>query len=651
MTIDESMDDIEKALHILDIGQPVQKQAVFERLEAFILQDQDLRIFTAAVVTIMQRMLPLAPEGMQIAAAKSFRSLIETTFTPDLNETVLALTVEILSVWSAPVHEAWLPVFKMLVGKVRKDLLNTTILRDILKLGDINRAKTFRTAACTMTPALAPYLPEGLSRQLIKKSFSLSQDIEYSVRLRMAKELAQLFVIGTSFVQNQLWNEILKLLEDDNEEVKKEALYLLMKSLKHLTSSFRKDQALPIVLKVLSGPFATDVLLPQAAECLQTCIKDLESMQKLCDFMDFYRLQLISPNPDLALMATRNLPGVLLALEGQHPEYDNLLLGVVRSSKANCRRIIAAAMPDIAMVYINKPELVQIAIEDLLDDTAAQPVILKTLPKLTGQLPLDKLKIYNRLLVTMRLSNWRVQYSSLVAVQCLLSSLNPSYIRDSLPDILTSIMQTGALPARSKAAEVAAQMLSRLAYSEFRQDFLSNLALQLAKSHKHMDRQIYLDFALHAVHWFSRRFFKVHLLDVTLSLSRDLMVSVKAKFLRLVPAFRMGMNPETSPALSDIVNQLMDDPDKTVSEAACDAHAAMLHPDFWKKLDSDELLNADQLKERTETQMLAEEQRILDDIKKQFVDQLATRAKLGYKNRKQMGRLNPRASVKTSRFG
>mmetsp|Transcript_9451 Transcript_9451/g.18191 ORF Transcript_9451/g.18191 Transcript_9451/m.18191 type:complete len:701 (+) Transcript_9451:782-2884(+) len=642
VTLPESMNAVERALHILENGLPVQKQAVFEKLEFFIKEDRGLRVFTAAV-----RMLPLAQESLQVTAAKSFQRLIDT-FPSNLNETLLELTVQILSVWSSPVHEAWRPVFTKLVGKVKKEVLNTTIVRDIMKLGDVNQAKTYRTAACTMTPALAPFVAEIYSRQLIKKSFDLSQDIEYTIRLRMAKELEQLFDIGQTFVQTEMWQEIINLLEDDNSDVQKEALSLLMKSLKHLSFSFRREQAIPIVLKAISGPFATDVILPKSGECLQTCCRDLEAMRKLTDFMDFFRTQLISSDPDTALAATRNLPGILLVLGNTRNDYDNLLLGAVRSSHIECKKVIAAALADIASAYANRSELLQIIIEELLEDTAAQTIILSKLPALIVQAGIDSTKVYNKMLGLLRHSNWRVLINCLVTVQSLMQDINQPYLKDTLPELLFGIMKEGAVPARNKASEVIAQLISILVYSDFRREIIESLSQDLAKSPRHLDRQTYLDFCYHAIKCFSRRFFKEHFFDTMLTLSRDNVTSVRTKFAKMIPSFRMGLSTETSLILSEVVNMLSRDSAKVVSEAACDANAFMLKPDFWKNLDSEALLKADQLKEETEGQMLIEEQRNLDEIKKKFVDQLATRAKQEYKASKQKNKLNPRVSMKVT---
>jgi hypothetical protein len=90
----------------------------------------------------------------------------------------------------------------------------------------------------------------------------------------------------------------------------------------------------------------------------------------------------------------------------------------------------------------------------------------------------------------------------------------------------------------------------------------------------------------------------------------------------------------------------MEDPQKTVADAAGDAHSAMLQADYWTSLDSEEILRADRAKEEVESQLLAQEQRSIEDIKHQFVDQLALRAKQDYKASKLKSKVNPRASMK-----
>jgi hypothetical protein len=291
----------------------VQKQAVFERLDIFIKLDPELRVFTAASVRPTQRTLPFAQEGQQVVAGRAFQRLIDSG-RADLNIVIIELAVQMLSVWSAPVHENWQPIFLRLLGRVRQELLSTTIVREILKLSDFNQAKTFRLAACSLTPALAPFVPDLHSRQLIRKSFDLAQDIEFSIRLRMAKELEKLIVIGKAFVEGELWQELLNLLEDDNDEVQKEALTLLLKALKMTTSGFREVQAVPCVIDALTKPYAAQVVLPWAGEVIQLCCKELETHGKLRVFMEFYRAQLVSTDPDTVLVAARCLPEVLLGL-------------------------------------------------------------------------------------------------------------------------------------------------------------------------------------------------------------------------------------------------------------------------------------------------------------------------------------------------
>lgn len=705
VTIPETMNEVEKVLHILENGLAVQKQAVLERIDAFIKRDRGLLVFTAAVVTSIQRMLPLAHESLQVAAGKSFQRLI-ANFEFTSHEPLLQLTVHILSVWSASVHEAWLPVFKKLAAKMKKEPIDASIVIDILKLSDINQAKTYRTAACSMISALAPHVSESLSRQLVKKAFDLCQDIEYTVRLRMASELEQLFDIGQTFVQTKLWPELLSLMEDDNAEVKAEASKLLMKALRHLSSSFRREKALPLVIKALSGPYACEAVLPKAGECLQICIRDLEATHQLTKFLDFYRTQLSSAEVSTALAATHNLPGILLILgahqhehnsfqqgaplksntssqtvqrsdEAKKPDGSSLilnevsacsqttlirrpsqadlatdcLLAVVRGRHIECKKLLALAVADIAGVYSPRPELFQIIIDELLDNPETRPVVLARLPSLLSKVELDTTKVYNRLLTLIQSANWRIQFSSLQAVQVLLPRLSQSCLKDTLPDSLITVMKSGAGPTRSKAGEVTAHLIAISASSDLRREIIDRLIQQLAKSTKHLDRQAYLDFCTHAVQYLSRSFFKANFLDSMISLSRDKVSSVRAKFAKLAPELRLGINSEASYALSDVVSLLMEDPDKTVAETACDSHAAMLLPGFWKKLNSDAILKADQVKQETEARILAEEQRSLEEIKKQFVDQLAARAKLEYKANKHKSKIKSRGSVKVVTLG
>jgi hypothetical protein len=638
------MSQVDKALHILNSGLPVQKNAVLERLDSFIQQDRELRVFTAVAVTPRQRMLPLSQESLQVTAGKSFQRLVESQ--ADLNEALIQLAMQILSVWSAPVHEVWLPVFSKLAGRVRKELLSTTIGREVLKLSDFNQAKTYRMAACSMTPALAPKVPEKLSQQLVKKAFDLSQDIEFSIRLRMAKELDQLFEIGHAFVQNQLWPKILALLEDDNSAVQKEALNLLLKSLKFLTQSFRKEQGLPHVLRALSGPFATEVILPRSGEFLQLCRSELESLHQTEVFMEFYRSQLLSPDSTTAVEATRNLPGILLVLGAARNDYDSLLLGSVRSRHPNAKKLVAKALPDIISSFSARRDLMRTVILELLEDPAVQLTLLPNLPSLQVRADIDCSEIYSQLLSLLQHSNWRVQTHSLAALQSMLRNIPQPSLRDTLPELLYAVMHTGATPARNKAAEVTAQLTSVLCSTEFRREVIAHMAEQLGHSKSHQDRQVYLEYCLHAMTYFSRGLFKTYFLDMLLTLSRDRETSVRTKFATLIPAFRKGLTGDASLALSDVVNQLMEDPHRTVAEAAGNAHAAMMQADFWKNLDSEEVRRVNRLKEEAEAQMLVEEQRSLDETKKRFVEQLAARAKQEYKDKKLKPKLNPRASMK-----
>jgi hypothetical protein len=462
----------------------------------------------------------------------------------------------------------------------------------------------------------------------------------------MTKELEKLFVIGQAFVEGELWEEVVNLLEDDNDKVQQEALTLLLKTLKSSSSDFRVSQALPYVIDALTKPYAAQVVLSWAGEVMQVCCKELETLGKLRLFMEFYRTQLLSSDLDTVLVAARCLPEVLLGLGTARKDYDSLLLGVMRSCHSEVRKLTATRLSAIVCVYSRHSDLMQTMTQELLEDSDTSVIVLTSLPSLIDQGGLDTGKLYSHLLDLLRHSNWRVQFSSVVAVQSLLKTSDQPYVRDSLPERLCEIMQNSAVPARNKAAEALAQLVSILPYSDLRREMVDYLTTHFAQSANHQARQVFLEFCVHALSFFSRCFFNANFLDFLRPMSSDPVTSVRTKFARLIPFFRKGLASEASFELADVVNRLMQDPQRTVADAAGDAHSAMLQANYWRSLDSEEVLRADQAKEEAESRLLAQEQRSLEDIKRQFVDQLALRAKQDYKASKLRPKVSQRASMK-----
>jgi hypothetical protein len=178
-------------------------------------------------------------------------------------------------------------------------------------------------------------------------------------------------------------------------------------------------------------------------------------------------------------------------------------------------------MSAIVCAYSRHSALMQTMTQELLEDSDTRAIVLPSLPSLMEQGGLDTGKLYSHLLGLLRHSNWRVQFSSVVAVQSVLRTSQQPYVRDSLPELLYEIMQNSAIPARNKAAEALAQLVSIMAYSDLRREVIDYLTSHLAKSANHQARQVFLEFCLHASTFFLRRFFNANFLDFLRPMSSD----------------------------------------------------------------------------------------------------------------------------------
>lgn len=244
-----------------------------------------------------------------------------------------------------------------------------------LELSDYSQPDGIRKSVSYMIGYLAEKSDVFLTENLLKKSFSLAQDPNFEIRQSMTVNLHKICrALGEEKTQNMIFEEIVKLTEDEEPAVRSEAMGLLIEIVDLLPFDFIISNILPILNKELREPSSQILKIELAKRFGQLIVKFEGELQeeffKMTAFK-FYR-DICNSDEILRRYGAKNFPGVLLIL-GSH-EFNFELKGMhIKLSKDiddDVREIMAASLHEICKIVGDKSSQLEESLLYLLQDKA-----------------------------------------------------------------------------------------------------------------------------------------------------------------------------------------------------------------------------------------------------------------------------------------
>ncbi|XP_005805244.1 serine/threonine-protein phosphatase 4 regulatory subunit 4 isoform X1 [Xiphophorus maculatus] len=577
LTVDEDLNDVERAVYLLSVGQEVQRASVISNLPSLVRQNPAETF--RRVVPKVREVLNGAGAEIQLAAATSFLTILQDdiilihTHTYSILKTVLLH----LNHRDTVVSSAWLETLLSAINALPKETIKQEVLNPLLYQSQLSHSLQARLAACRILgKASCKFDSLIVKKELLPLARSLSRDTESEVRVCMCRQLESMArAIGVDDTRTELLPELLELAGDEESRVRLAAFDSIISLMEMMDGDDRLHLLVPLVMSacdvssqvdegiMVSLSFQFGKLCSGLAGSLSEEQKRLllQKFQVLCitglqteeNQMDVGESTLIRCN------CCYNLPAMVAFVDPAHFLCDihPSLSGLCSDPEVSVRRSVAASFHQVVKLLESNVHVVHKELLLLLQDSALE-VLDALMNHLDETLEVvlsrgDNLILDNKLpeLLSALLSaeqkvgsslRWRLHEKLLHRYSCLSRLLPGELLHQTFSARIFIILTTNkVLPVQKEAARTFCTFLRYNRKQEQRQEMMERLIQDLAQGRSYWNRLRFLDVCEIATEIFSRKYFNKHFLIPALELVHDPVANVRYKLCQLLPRLRSSL--------------------------------------------------------------------------------------------------------------
>ncbi|XP_014826031.1 PREDICTED: serine/threonine-protein phosphatase 4 regulatory subunit 4 isoform X4 [Poecilia mexicana] len=577
LTVDEDLNDVERAVYLLSVGQEVQRASVISNLPSLVRQNPAETF--RRVVPKVREVLNGAGAEIQLAAATSFLTILQDdiilihTHTYSILKTVLLH----LNHRDTVVSSAWLETLLSAINALPKETIKQEVLNPLLYQSQLSHSLQARLAACRILgKASCKFDSLIVKKELLPLARSLSRDTESEVRVCMCRQLESMArAIGVEDTRTELLPELLELAGDEESSVRLAAFDSIISLMEMMDGDDRLHLLVPLVMSACDASSQVDegVMVSLSFQFGKLCsglagsLSEeqkrllLQKFQVLCitglpteeNQMDVGESTLIRCN------CCYNLPAMVAFVDPAHflcdihPSFS----GLCSDPEVSVRRSVAASFHQVVKLLESNVHVVHKELLLLLQDSALE-VLDALMNHLDETLELvlsrgDNLILDNKLpeLLSALLSaeqkvgsslRWRLHEKLLHRYSCLSRLLPGELLHQTFSARIFIILTTNkVLPVQKEAARTFCTFLRYNRKQEQRQEMMERLIQDLAQGRSYWNRLRFLDVCEIATEIFSRKYFNKHFLIPALELVHDPVANVRYKLCQLLPRLRSSL--------------------------------------------------------------------------------------------------------------
>ncbi|XP_044024702.1 serine/threonine-protein phosphatase 4 regulatory subunit 4 isoform X2 [Siniperca chuatsi] len=650
LTVDEDLNDIERAVYLLSMGQEVQRASVISNLPSLVRQNPAETF--RRVVPKVREVLNGAGAEIQLAAAASFLTILQDdiilihTHTYSILKTVLLH----LNHRDTMVSNAWLETLLSAINALPKETIKQEVLNPLLYQSQLSHSLQARLASCRILGKVAcKFDSHIMKKELLPLVRSLCQDVEFEVRASMCRQLESIArATGMDDTRAELLPELVELADDEESSVRLAAFDTLINLMEMMDSDDRLHVVVPLVMSVCEVSSQADEAVVASLSfqfgklCsgLAGCLSDeqkgrlLQRFKVLCVAGLQTEGNQTDGNNESTLIRCNccyNLPAMVVFADSTHflselyPSFSSLCcdpeVSVRRSASASFHQVVKLLGSNVQLVHKELLSLLQDDALEVLDalmnhlEETLEAVLSRgenlaldnKFPELLSALLLAEQKVGCSL-------RWRLHEKLLQRYSCLARLLPGELLHQSFSPRIFIILTTNVLPVQKEAARTFCTFLRYNRKQEQRQEMMERLIQDLAQGRSYWNRLRFLDVCEMATEIFSRKYFNKHFLIPALELVHDPVANVRYKLCQLLPRLRSSLR---LPADKQLLQQLdfcvqkllCREKDKdvvaTIRKTVLELDKLDLTEPFHKRQEKDLL---DQKKEKEETLLLEMEQ-------------------------------------------
>ncbi|KAE8586323.1 hypothetical protein XENTR_v10021628 [Xenopus tropicalis] len=585
LTVDEELNDIERAVFLLSSGQDIQGTSVVANLPILIRQSPTDTL--RRVVPKVREVLHVAGVEMQLTAAYSFLAILqeESVSIHSYCHSFLQIILQNLEHRDTGVSNAWLDTLLAVIEVSPKETIRHEILNPLVSKAQLSQTLQSRLASCKILGKLASkFEVHVIKREILPLVKSLCQDVEYEVRSCMCRQLEFIAQgIGAELTKTMVLPELVELARDEGSSVRLAAFETMVNLLPIFDHEDRSQIVLPLVKSFCEKSFKADesVLASLSLQLGKLChgLQGIFTQEQHIWFLEFYKKlcrlglhqenghsdnQIQSLELEKKYLTVRkncayNFPAMAIFVGSKnfHIDLYATFFCLCHDPDVPVRYTMAVGFYEVSKllgssVYIIHKELVALLQDDSLEILdALLDHIPETLELMTSSGENSALE--NKLMVVpdlipaltsaeQRVANslkWRSHEKLLQKYSCLphIISSDQIYYR-FLHRMFTIILTNNVLPVQKAAARTLCIFLRYNRKQEQRHEIIQKLIEQLGQGKSYWNRQRFLDTCEYIMEFFSKSFFCKYFFLAVLELTNDPVANIRMKVCYMLPKLK-----------------------------------------------------------------------------------------------------------------
>ncbi|KAM3918825.1 serine/threonine-protein phosphatase 4 regulatory subunit 4 isoform 2-T2 [Leptodactylus fuscus] len=600
LTVDEELNDIERAVYLLSSGQDIQGTSVVANLPVLIRQNPSETL--RRVVPKIREVLHVAGVEMQLTAAYSFLTILQEESVPVHSYCLsfLQIILQNLEHRDIGVSNAWLDTLLAVIDVLPKETIRHEILNPLVSKAQLSQTLQSRLTSCKILGKVASKFEAHIvKRDILPLVESLCQDVEYEVRSCMCRQLELIAQgIGTELTKAAILPELIELARDEGSSVRLAAFETLVNLLSMFDHDDRSQIVLPMVKSFCEKSFKADesVLTSLSLHLGKLChgLQGLFTQEQHMWFLEFYKklcrlglhqenghndnqienMELEKKYSTVRKNCAYNFPAmvVFVGAKNFHIELYATFFCLCHDPDVPVRYTIALGFCEVCKllgsnVYLIHKELVALLQDDSLEVVDA---LLDHLPETLELMTSggDNSGLENKLMIVpdlvpaltsaeQRVANslkWRSHEKLLQKFSCLphIISSDQIYYR-FLHRMFTIILNNNVLPVQKAASRTLCIFLRYNRKQEQRHEIIQKLVEQLGQGKSYWNRQRFLDTCEYIMEFFSKSFFCKYFYLSVLELTSDPVANVRMKVCYMLPKLKSTLK---LPADKHLLQQL-----------------------------------------------------------------------------------------------
>ncbi|XP_066550211.1 serine/threonine-protein phosphatase 4 regulatory subunit 4 isoform X5 [Amia ocellicauda] len=594
LTVDEDLNDVERAVYLLSSGQDIQRASVVINLPNLVRQNPAETF--RRVVPKVREVLHVAGVEMQLAAAGSFLTILQDDLILIQTHTHSILQIILLNLdhrdagqfrnerSAAVVSNAWLETLLSAIDALPKETIRQEILNPLVSKAQLSQSLQSRLASCRILGKVAgKFESQIVKKDLLPLVRSLCQDVEYEVRSCMCRQLENIARgIGPDHTKAVVLPELMELARDEGSTVRLAAFDTIVNLLEMFDSDDRTRIIFPLVKAFCEKCFKADdaVLASLSYQYGKLChglsgsfteeqrVWFLEFFKKLCILgihhenghceNQAYPLELEKKYESVRKNCAYNFPAMVLFADPKcflselYSTFSSLChdpeISVRRTSASGFHEVVQLLGPNVHYIHKELIALLQddsLEVLDALMNNLQETLELATsrgegaasenkvnIPDLIQALTAAEQKAATSL-------KWRIHEKVLQRYSCLprVISGDQIYFR-FLQRMFTITTTNNVLPVQRESARTLCVFLRYNRKQEQRQEIISKLVEQLGQGRSYWNRLRYLDLCEIAMEIFSKSYFCKYFLIPALELVNDPVANVRYKLCHMLPKLK-----------------------------------------------------------------------------------------------------------------